>query len=791
MRERAEEIREEHWRGAFAQGSVGRDNMIAQALRVPASRSAIVTLVDGGECVGRVQDFAPDAPELLVEEHELPAGRGRDRRLPTSSVACVAFRRTDASAPRLAPGESPALRVHLAGGRTWVVTARSDPADPQGFFGVPVDADSAFDEIFFFAHGMNALERDESLVSMLVEEGALSSQAARQGLERQAALHRKRIGEILLEQSRIDPEVLGEALSLQRRKGVRIGEVLIEAGFATREDIEEALVEQRRQGGKRIGEILVEMGVLSERSLALTLARKFHLPFVDLDACAIDPAAIRGVPSWIIEKYGVLPLEIDDGQITLALSDPLNTEPIDLIRFHRRAKVREVVAVPSQLERYLKKMLTEAQAAEQVAAMLVDLSPEVDATLESVDASEDEDQSLAIRESDNAIIRLANQILVEAVTRGVSDVHIEPNGARGGVRIRFRIDGECVALPDVPASHRHALISRLKIMANLDIAERRRPQDGRIRVRVAEQTVDLRVATLPTVGGEDVVLRVLGSSKPLTWEQLDLSERNRRELERLMAASCGLILCVGPTGSGKTTSLHSLLRHVNTVDRKIWTAEDPIEIAQPGLRQVEIRPKIGLGFVEVLRAFLRADPDVIMIGEMRDLEAASIAIRAALTGHLVLSTLHTNGAPETVTRLIEMGLDPFAFGDALLGVLAQRLARRLCDRCRSLEPAPEGEQEALRAVLGDSGGSLRVGRLLWRARGCEACRGTGYRGRIALHELLVVDDDLRAAIHARANPDAIRALAVRGGTTGLLEDGARKCLEGATDLAQVMAACGR
>jgi len=436
-----------------------------------------------------------------------------------------------------------------------------------------------------------------------------------------------------------------------------------------------------------------------------------------------------------------------------------------------------------------KRLLAETDAEERETAASLQQTLEVDASLEALDA-EEEEESVAIRESDNAIIQLANRIIVEAVQREASDIHIEPNGRRGAVRIRLRIDGECMALPDVPASHRHALISRLKIMAKLDIAERRRPQDGRIRVRLPGRTVDLRVATLPTVGGEDVVLRVLGSSKPLPIDQLGLRERNHRELERLMRASHGLILCVGPTGSGKTTTLHSLLGHVNTVDRKIWTAEDPVEITQPGLRQVEVRPKIGFGFTEALRAFLRADPDVVMVGEMRDLEAASIAVRAALTGHLVLSTLHTNSASETVARLIDMGLDSFSFGDALLGVLAQRLARRLCEGCRSLEPAAEPDREALRAALGPAA-SNGVGNLLWGARGCGACRGTGYRGRIALHELLVVDDALRAAIHARANPEAIRSLAAQGGMTTLLEDGAAKCLEGVTELSQVLAVCGR
>lgn len=766
--------------------------MNAETLAGPSTeekRPVVVGLLSGSPCTGHISNFSVGDAELLLEIE------GHDpiqvRRLPMRSVAYVAFRRRPHSAPRK-PDGSAALRVHVARGATFVVQALTDPADPLGFLGGSIDPESPFEEMYFFAHGVNALERDEAIGLMLLEAGALSREDLERGLDRQAALRRKRIGDILLEQSSIDAGALGEALSIQQRTRVRLGEVLIDAGLATREDVEAALSEQRKQGGKRIGEMLVEMGVVSEQLLAKTLARKFHLPFVDLDECLIDPRAMRLVPRAIIEKHGVLPIETDGQCITIALSDPLDTEAIDLIRFRRPEKIREIVAVPSQLRRYLATAFEQMDVEDHAAgAAELAQSIEIDGRFERADGEEDEDGAFSIRESDNAIIQLANQIIAEAIEREASDVHIEPNGARGSVRIRFRIDGDCLALPDVPATHRHALVSRLKIMANLDIAERRKPQDGKIRMRLPDRTVDLRVATLPTVGGEDIVLRVLSASKPLPMDQMGLTERNHRELERVMKAPYGLMLCVGPTGSGKTTALHSLLAHINTVDRKIWTAEDPIEITQAGLRQVQVLPKIGFGFAEALRAFLRADPDVIMVGEMRDQETASIALRASLTGHLVLSTLHTNSAPETVARMIDMGLDPFGFGDALLGVLAQRLARRLCERCRSLEPASESDREQLKEALGAAGASTPVGQLIWRARGCEACRGTGYRGRVPLHELLVVDDVIRATIQARGNSEAIRELAVRGGMKTLLQDGAMKCLQGETDLQQVRAVCLR
>ena len=747
-------------------------------------RAATVGLMDGGEVSGRLRAFEPAAPEI-----ELAAEANGDgpmaRRLPAGAVAWVGLARGPGSVPpERSERDAPPLRVHLPGGRSLVVAPEGDPHDLLGFWGTPLDYESRFERVYFFAHGRKALEREQRLGEMLVVEGALAVQDLARGLDRQAALRRQRIGEILLEQKRIEAPALDRGLELHRRRGARLGDVLIEAGLASRDDIEAALREQSLHRGRRIGEILVEMGVVSERALAETLARKFHLPFVDLDRCLIDPAAMSAVPQAIVQQHNVLPLEIDGGQLTVALADPLNTRAIDLIRFHRAGPVREVVAMPSQIERYVRRALGEAEEAE-LDAGLAELGLEAAAS----GVEDDADDAHVSQESDNAVIQLVNQILLEAVRRGASDVHVEPNGPNAPVRVRFRVDGECQSMPGVPASLRKALVSRLKIMARLDIAERRKPQDGKIRFRLPERMLELRVATLPTVGGEDVVLRLLSGSKPYPIHQLALSERNRRELERLVHQPYGLVLCVGPTGSGKSTTLHALLGLINGADRKIWTAEDPVEITQAGLRQVQVQPKIGFGFAEAMRAFLRADPDVIMIGEMRDREAAAIAIEASLTGHLVLSTLHTNSASETVVRLVEMGLDPFSFGDALLGVLAQRLVRRLCEGCRSLEPASEADRETLAAALGDERDAL--GQLVWRGRGCETCRGTGYRGRVAIHELLVVDDALRLAIHGRASADRIREQALAGGMKTLLEDGARKCLDGSTDLKEVLGACIR
>jgi len=735
-----------------------------------------VALVDGDEFDGSTRSFRPFANDLFLDSEE------GMRRLATESIAWVGFRPKEGETPPPATANEASLRVHLPRGRTLLVNPTSDSHDPLGFWAIPIGEDD-FERVFLYAHGRRALERNETLGAMLVSQGAVKPHDLERGLDRQASLRRRRIGEILLEQKRIEEDDLDEALTLQRRRKLRLGEVLVDAGLVTADDVEAALEEQTKHRGRRIGEILVEMGLVSERRLAEVLAEKFHLPIVDLDDCLINPEALATLPRSVLLQHRILPIEIDGDSITVALSDPLNTEASDQIRFHRSGKVREVVGIPSQIDQYLRDLLGEASEI---------VSDDVDGLLDKMDVDlvgDDSEAGHALTESDNAIIQLANRILLEALQRGASDIHIEPNGASGPVSVRFRIDGQCIELPSVPASHRFALVSRLKIMSRLDIAERRKPQDGKLRLRLPGRTVDVRVATMPTVGGEDVVLRLLAGSHAFPMNELGLYERDRTALERLVAVPHGLLLCVGPTGSGKSTTLHALLGHINRPERKIWTAEDPVEITQPGLRQVPVRPKIGFGFAEALRSFLRADPDVIMVGEMRDQETARIAVEASLTGHLVLSTLHTNSAAETVVRLVDMGLDPFSFGDALLGVLAQRLVRRLCEGCRSLEPAPEDDLDRLREILGDEAG--QVGRLLWSAKGCDACRGTGYRGRMAVHELLVVDEPIRRAVHERASADRLRELAAAGGMRTLLERGARRCLDGSTDLKQVLATCVR
>jgi type II secretory ATPase GspE/PulE/Tfp pilus assembly ATPase PilB-like protein len=417
--------------------------------------------------------------------------------------------------------------------------------------------------------------------------------------------------------------------------------------------------------------------------------------------------------------------------------------------------------------------------------------------------------------SDNELVKLVNKIIIDAYNQGASDIHIEPYPEKGKTEVRFRKDGSLFHYIEIPPSYRNPLIARIKIMCDLDIAERRKPQDGKIKFKkFGPLDIELRVATIPTAGGiEDIVMRILAAGKPIPLDKLGLSPHNNKKLKELVAKPYGLFFVCGPTGSGKTTTLHSALGYINKPETKIWTAEDPVEITQKGLRQVQVNKKAGLDFAMVMKAFLRADPDVIMVGEMRDKETVSTGIEASLTGHLVFATLHTNSAPESIVRLLDMGMDPFNFADALLGILAQRLAKRLCDCKAAYTPSPEeikgmlneyclelknttswkkDPDAAYKAVFQEwqkSFGNDKGQLTLYRAKGCEKCSNTGYKGRCGLHELLEGTDAVKKNIQEHARVAEMFATALEDGMRTLKQDGIEKVLQGITDMQQVRAVC--
>ena len=566
----------------------------------------------------------------------------------------------------------------------------------------------------------------------------------------------------------------------QLRRRLRLGEVLVSEGLTSEAEIHVALSQQKKQKGKRLGEVLVELGMVDESAIARVLANRLGLPFIDLDSTDIESDALAEIPARVIREQQVFPIKADIETLTVAMGDPLSSEAIDAVRFTCKKRVVEVVATPTQLKAYIADRLSTQESSEDFETYLRSLG----GSGADGDAEDDDD-----------VIRLVNRFIVDAVRDRASDIHIEPYGEKQDLTVRFRVDGQLRNYRRIPSEYRERIVARMKIMARLNIAERRLPQDGKIRFKLGEREIELRMVTLPTAGeNEDVVLRILAGFGALPLSEMGLSPENLQAVEALVRRPYGLMLAVGPTGSGKTTTLHSMLAQINDVKKKIWTVEDPVEITQPGLRQLQVQPQIGLTFASAMRSFLRADPDVIMVGEMRDEETAHMGIEASLTGHMVLSTLHTNTAPETVTRLIDMGMEPFSFSDALLGILSQRLARQLCEKCKvQYDATPDETDEFSRYIGADAveramtGGVLK----LWRADGCVECEKTGYRGRLALHELLVNNDEIRAAIQRKATTGEIRDLAQQAGMQTLLQDGVAKCLRGHTDLKQVLAVCSR
>lgn len=658
---------------------------------------------------------------------------------------------------------------------------------------------------------------------LLVEHASVTPQQVAQAIGMQNEMRSQKLGDILLMRQSVSPEQLLEAIERQARMPmVRIGEALVSLGMVSDAQLKEALGQQEHDRSVPLGELLVRMGVVSRADLQVALSRKMGYPLVDLDAFAPEVEALRKVPYGVAQRLRLMPLLIRDGRLIVALDDPARRRAaVDEAEFSAQMKVVPVLAQCRDLDDLLYASYERIGAAPGSRAAPTEPIETIDFQLtdtnQLVDALEKEGQTVRanandeapIEQSDNSLVRLINSLIIEAHKEGASDIHVESYPGREKIRIRFRKDGLLRTHLELPANYRNAMIARIKIMCDLDISERRKPQDGKINFAKfsAQHKIELRVATIPTNSGlEDVVMRILASAKPIPLDRLGLADYNLAELKRAVERPYGLVLCVGPTGSGKTTTLHSALSHINVPERKIWTAEDPVEITQPGLRQVQVNPKIDWTFAKALRAFLRADPDVIMVGEIRDAETGHMAVEASLTGHLVMSTLHTNSAPETVTRLLDMGLDPFNFADSLLAVLAQRLVRRLCNECRVSRPATDDEVEELlddyMHAFGPADTPLgretvregwltrhaRDGRLLMHhCPGCSHCDQTGFKGRAGLHELMVVSRGLRRLVQTGARAEALQELALREGMRTLRQDGIDKVLAGHTSLEEVRA----
>ncbi|MBD3349715.1 MAG: GAF domain-containing protein [Candidatus Eisenbacteria bacterium] len=600
-----------------------------------------------------------------------------------------------------------------------------------------------------------------------------------------------------LERAGLLSETLGIAFNNQARTGARRTkyDALIESKVITKKDLAAAR-ESAREEGSSVESVLMNEYNVPKKDILEAYGDFYRCGTFEFDQRMVVP---QGIIQRLSSKYDELkyaravPLEEDERKVVVAIEDPRDVVKRDLIQalFHDR-RIEYRVSTDEDILAAIDLCFGVGSGGESVTDLLSQMEDETGK------APEDEAEEAEVSEDDSAIVKLVNRIVEDAYRRGASDIHIEPS-PEGEAIVRYRVDGALQKVMTFPRAHRSAMVSRIKIMSDLDIAERRRPQSGKIKFRKwGKLDIELRVECMPTVGGtEDAVMRILASSKPIPIDKLAMSERNLREFKKLVETPYGIVLCVGPTGSGKTTTLHSALGYINKEDIKIWTAEDPVEITQAGLRQVQVNRKAGLTFAAAMRSFLRADPDVIMIGEMRDEETAATGIEASLTGHLVFSTLHTNSAPETVVRLLEMGIDPYSFADALLGVLAQRLVRTLCKDCREAYEVGQEEFDQLRDEYGsqelfDALG-LAPGATLYRASesGCSRCGKVGYRGRMGIHELLVNTDDIKSLVYRKAKAMEVRDLAIEQGMRTLKQDGIEKVFSGRTTLEEVRAVCSR
>ncbi|MBV9608176.1 MAG: type IV-A pilus assembly ATPase PilB, partial [Acidobacteria bacterium] len=561
----------------------------------------------------------------------------------------------------------------------------------------------------------------------------------------------------------------------------RLGDLLVKEKVITAEQLEQALVEQKK-AGLRLGSVLVKLGYLSDEDVTNFLSRQYGVPAINLSYFEIDPAVVKLIPAETARRYQILPLSRVGASLTIAMVDPTNVFAMDDIKFMTGFNIEPVVASESAILEGIEKSYggTDEEDLEKVMAAVG--GEEADIELQS----EEEEMGLGDLEraaEEAPIVKLVNLILTDAVKRGASDIHIEPYERE--YRVRFRIDGVLQSIMTPPLKLKDAITSRLKIMAKLDISEKRLPQDGRIMLKMnisgKKKTLDYRVSTLPTLWGEKIVLRLLDKENlRLDMTKLGFEPESLKKFERAILKPYGMVLVTGPTGSGKTNTLYSSIARLNTPDTNIMTAEDPVEFQLAGVNQVQMKEQIGLNFAAALRAFLRQDPNIILVGEIRDFETAEIAIKAALTGHLVLSTLHTNGAPETISRLMNMGIEPFLVATSVHMIVAQRLVRRVCKDCSE-------EVEVPVQTLIDEGYTPQEAKSIKirKGRGCQVCNNTGYKGRTGLYEVMEIDEDLRELVLVGASAGELKKKAIEHGMITLRRSGLVKVMEGATTLEEV------
>ena len=587
-------------------------------------------------------------------------------------------------------------------------------------------------------------------------------------------------------------DIIGIALYKQKKMATSRKskfDYLLQNHILTQKELNQAIAASREKKISII-KILTDEFKISSKDIAEALSRYYDLPLIQYsETLPIPGELLRGLKVGFMKNNVWVPIRSTGEEVLIAIDNPEDMQRVDEIRalFPGR-KIKLAFALKDDILKIINLFTTDEKELSSIDEILSQLHSE---------EYEIEEETASVSEESSAVVQLVNKIILDAYARGASDIHLEPYPGKQNTQVRIRVDGACALYQTIPYSFKNAVVSRIKIMSDLDIAERRKPQDGKIAFKkYGGKDIELRVATVPTQGGaEDVVMRILAAGEPLPLSKMGFSEHNYENFISAITKPYGLIFVCGPTGSGKTTTLHSALSYINRVETKIWTAEDPVEISQKGLRQVQVHPKIGFDFATAMRAFLRADPDVIMVGEMRDHETTQMGIEASLTGHLVFSTLHTNSAPESITRLLDMGMDPFNFADALLAIMAQRLVRTLCKNCKKSFNPSKAEYDELVREYGPELFKKNINipytsdLTLYKPEGCDMCNNTGYRGRMGIHELLMGTDRIKEMIQTRATMAEIREQAIAEGMTTLKQDGIEKVFEGHTDLLEVRKVC--
>ncbi len=689
-------------------------------------REATLHLLNGEKNQGLLMKFS-----LRNHQLELKPKTGVTQYFEPSEIAYIGFHRPKGkSKPLPERNDASSMLVHTLTTETFHVLASGTKKYQAGFFATADESEPEYSHFFFYNHGVRLFEEDTPLGMALLDEKTITDIKIEEALSTQRNLQAMPLGDILLEQQKIAADDLKKALGEQKKNRRFLGRVLIEANLITEEDLQSALKAQETNRSVKIGQLLIDMGAVTEEQVSSALAKKLHLPFVDLDTYPIKQSAIDEVGIQILHQHQSIPIASDEFTLTLARADPLDFDAFDDIRFLTKKRIAEVVATPSQIKRLLDY---------EISLMSGDDNEFL--FIEQVEEEEPDDVlAVALEAETSPVVRLVNKIFVHALERKASDIHILPQEKK--LRVLYRVNGDLISDEVLDKSVQPKIVSRIKILSGMDISEHRITQDGRMRVFHNEAKVEFRVSCIPNIYGESIVMRILKKEAATDLEAIGLRPDDQQALEEMIKKPFGLILSTGPTGSGKSTTLFALLEKIIKSPLHVITIEDPVESEIDGANQIQVNHKTGLTFTSVLRNILRHDPDVIMVGEMRDPETASIGVEAALTGHLMLSTLHTNSAVDTIVRLQDLGVPNYLLAPAVSGIISQTLVKRLCSGCRVQLTDEDTDTLAILKNLG-----IKNPKKLYQQKGCNRCQSTGYNGRVMVYELLVVTPKVREAIH--------------------------------------------